>query len=50
MGLNSACMRGRGNRGLAVCVFFFNETKNTQEKDLQISRKIANYGEGPSRI
>lgn len=23
--------------------FFFNETKNTQEKDLQISRKIANY-------
>lgn len=42
VGLNSVCMRGRGNKGLVFC-FVFNETKNTQEKDLQISRKIANY-------
>ena len=42
VGLNSV-YEGEGERRVGVFVFFFNETKNTQEKDLQISRKIANY-------
>ena len=35
------CVGGGGTE--SWWVFFFNETNNTQEKDLQISRKIANY-------